>query len=88
MTSPERWEVTQLIKSGVLSVKDYPDFDDETGQVQCLSDMHQRAPKETPPLFTYLSRGIIAGFLWHSIAFHHYSASCQCAEVHTHLLAI
>ncbi|CAL5229034.1 g12281 [Coccomyxa viridis] len=32
MTSPERWEVTQLIKSGVLSVKDYPDFDDETGQ--------------------------------------------------------
>ncbi len=35
MTSPERWEVTQLIKSGVLDVKDYPDFDDETGQVQC-----------------------------------------------------
>ena len=36
MTSPERWEVTQLIKSGVLSVKDYPDFDDETGQVHRL----------------------------------------------------
>ena len=36
MTSPERWEVTQLIKSGILDVKDYPDFDNETGQVQCL----------------------------------------------------
>ena len=38
MTSPERWEVTQLIKSGVLDVKDYPDFDDETGQVQRFPD--------------------------------------------------
>lgn len=33
MTSPERWEVTQLIKSGVLDVTEYPDFDDENGQV-------------------------------------------------------
>ena len=33
MSSPERWEVTQLIKSGVLDVTEYPDFDDETGQV-------------------------------------------------------
>lgn len=38
MTSPERWEVTQLIKSGVLDVKDYPDFDDETGQVHRLPE--------------------------------------------------
>ena len=29
LTTPERWEVGQLIKSGVLSVKDYPDFDAE-----------------------------------------------------------
>lgn len=36
MTSPERWEVTQLINSGVLDIKDYPDFDDQSGQVQCL----------------------------------------------------
>ena len=57
MTSPERWEVTQLIKSGVLSVKDYPDFDDETGQVPCPPDMHQPAPKETISV-TYLSKGI------------------------------
>ena len=34
LTSPERWEVTQLIKSGVLSVEEYPDFDDEHGQVR------------------------------------------------------
>ncbi|CAL5218454.1 g135 [Coccomyxa viridis] len=32
MTSPERWEVTQLINSGVLDIKDYPDFDDQSGQ--------------------------------------------------------
>ena len=34
MSSPERWEVTQLIKSGVLDVTEYPDFDDENGQVR------------------------------------------------------
>lgn len=31
MTSPERWEAQQLINSGVLSVKDYPTFDEEHG---------------------------------------------------------
>ncbi|KAK9073702.1 hypothetical protein SSX86_006296 [Deinandra increscens subsp. villosa] len=30
MSSPERWEAQQLIASGVLSVKEYPMFDDET----------------------------------------------------------
>ncbi|KAK9857173.1 hypothetical protein WJX84_001063 [Apatococcus fuscideae] len=29
LTSPERWEVNQLIKSGVLSVSEYPTFDEE-----------------------------------------------------------
>ena len=37
LTSPERWEVTQLIKSGVLSVEEYPDFDDEHGQVRAAA---------------------------------------------------
>ena len=41
MTSPERWEVTQLIKSGVLDVTEYPGFDDEDGQVGNLS-LHLR----------------------------------------------
>ncbi|GKC63750.1 probable pre-mRNA-splicing factor ATP-dependent RNA helicase DEAH5, partial [Tanacetum coccineum] len=30
MSSPERWEANQLIASGVLSVKDYPMYDEET----------------------------------------------------------
>lgn len=34
LTSPERWEVTQLIKSGVLDPTEYPTYDEE-GQV-CL----------------------------------------------------
>ncbi|CAP95939.1 DEAH-box ATP-dependent RNA helicase prp22 [Penicillium rubens] len=29
MTSPERWEIRQLIASGVASAADYPDIDDE-----------------------------------------------------------
>ena len=32
LSSPERWEVKQLIASGVLDVKDYPTFDEEDGQ--------------------------------------------------------
>ena len=31
MTSPERWEISQLIKSGVLDPSEYPDFDEEGG---------------------------------------------------------
>jgi len=31
MTSPERWEVAQLIKSGVLDVTEYPNYDAEGG---------------------------------------------------------
>ncbi|KAI3464059.1 hypothetical protein Pfo_020722 [Paulownia fortunei] len=31
MSSPERWEIQQLIASGVMSVKEYPMFDDEEG---------------------------------------------------------
>ncbi|KAL4525206.1 hypothetical protein Ndes2526A_g07284 [Nannochloris sp. 'desiccata'] len=31
MTSPERWEISQLIKSGVLDPSEYPDFDEDAG---------------------------------------------------------
>lgn len=31
LTSPERWEISQLIKSGVLDPSEYPDFDEEGG---------------------------------------------------------
>lgn len=33
MTSPEKWEINQLIKAGVLDVTEYPTFDAEDGQV-------------------------------------------------------
>lgn len=36
LTSPERWEITQLIKSGVLDVTEYPTFDEEEGVSRCL----------------------------------------------------
>uniref|UniRef100_A0A0E0PXH9 RNA helicase n=1 Tax=Oryza rufipogon TaxID=4529 RepID=A0A0E0PXH9_ORYRU len=32
MSSPERWEMKQLIASGVLNAKDYPAFDDEDSE--------------------------------------------------------
>ncbi|GAB4818028.1 hypothetical protein N2152v2_005074 [Parachlorella kessleri] len=31
MTSPERWEIAQLIKAGVLDVSEYPEFNEEEG---------------------------------------------------------
>lgn len=31
ITSPEKWEIKQLISAGVLDKADYPDFDEETG---------------------------------------------------------
>ena len=37
LTSPERWEITQLIKSGVLDVTEYPTFDEEEGVSSVLS---------------------------------------------------
>ena len=40
MSSPERWEVTQLIKSGVLDVTEYPTFDEEGGTVRARSLCH------------------------------------------------
>ncbi|TMW55938.1 hypothetical protein Poli38472_008586 [Pythium oligandrum] len=33
MSSPERWEARQLINSGVLSIEDYPTFDEDHGLV-------------------------------------------------------
>lgn len=31
MTSPEKWELKQLISAGVIDKSEYPDFDEETG---------------------------------------------------------
>eukprot|EP00884_Botryococcus_braunii_P019060 jgi/Botrbrau1/5838/Bobra.0366s0019.1 len=38
LTSPERWEVTQLIKSGVLDVTEYPTFDEEGQGIMNVDD--------------------------------------------------
>jgi hypothetical protein len=45
LTSPERWEVTQLIKAGVLDVTEYPTFDEE-GQVRACRPCHSNKPSE------------------------------------------
>ena len=44
MTSPERWEITQLIKSGVLDVRDYPTFDEEEGVSICSAACQHSQP--------------------------------------------
>ncbi len=31
LTSPEKWEIKQLISAGVLDMRDYPGFNEETG---------------------------------------------------------
>ncbi len=31
LTSPEKWEIKQLISAGVLQPSDYPGFDEDTG---------------------------------------------------------
>lgn len=56
LTSPERWEVKQLIASGVLKPEDYPDFDDETGQGVLHTDLEAEQEfeidiNEDEPLF-------------------------------------
>ena len=49
LTSPERWEVTQLIKAGVLDVTEYPTFDEE-GQVNVLPHAMARSSPCCPVL--------------------------------------
>eukprot|EP00049_Salpingoeca_infusionum_P022932 m.9592 g.9592 ORF g.9592 m.9592 type:complete len:1278 (+) comp5472_c0_seq1:307-4140(+) len=38
LTSPEKWEIKQLIAAGVLDKRDYPDFDEETGIMPHLDE--------------------------------------------------
>jgi len=56
MTSPERWEIKQLISSGVLSAKDYPDIDEEynatlrgEGEFEEEEDLDIEVKGEEPP---------------------------------------
>ncbi|KAJ3119772.1 DEAH-box ATP-dependent RNA helicase prp22 [Nowakowskiella sp. JEL0407] len=53
LTSPERWDLKQLIASGVLSVKDYPDFDEDLGTLNYEEKEEELdiEIKEEEPLF-------------------------------------
>lgn len=52
LSSPERWEIKQLIASGVLDPSEYPNFDDENGMlndVETEEDMDVEIREEEPP---------------------------------------
>ena len=56
MTSPERWEIKQLIASGAVSAQDYPDIDEEynttingEGQFEEEEDIDIEVREEEPP---------------------------------------
>lgn len=59
MTSPERWEIQQLIASGAASAADYPDIDEEynatingEGQFEEEEDVDIEVREEEPPFLT------------------------------------
>ena len=56
MTSPERWEIKQLIASGAISALDYPDIDEEynatlagEGDFEAEEDVDIEVREEEPP---------------------------------------
>ncbi|KAF0989303.1 hypothetical protein HZS_1471 [Henneguya salminicola] len=53
LTSPERWELKQLIAAGVLEKSEYPDFDEDTGilpqDVNSDEDLEIELKEEEPP---------------------------------------
>lgn len=65
LTSPERWEITQLIKSGVLDVTEYPTFDEEEG----VSHFHKTLLQASA--VPYLSRKHLSAIAF-PMSFNHY----------------
>lgn len=53
MSSPERWEAQQLINSGVLSIEDYPTFDDDHGlmNIEPTEENFEVELNEDEPIF-------------------------------------
>uniref|UniRef100_K3WHT1 RNA helicase n=1 Tax=Globisporangium ultimum (strain ATCC 200006 / CBS 805.95 / DAOM BR144) TaxID=431595 RepID=K3WHT1_GLOUD len=53
MSSPERWEARQLINSGVLSIEDYPTFDEDHGlmDVEPTEENFEVELNEDEPIF-------------------------------------
>ena len=38
LSSPERWELTQLVKAGVIDITEHPDYDEESGGLVVADD--------------------------------------------------
>ena len=52
LSSPERWEIKQLIASGVLKASDYPNFDEEHGvmdNMETEEELDVEIREEEPP---------------------------------------
>lgn len=53
LTSPERWEIKQLISSGVLDAADYPDLDEEihnpSAQMEVEEELDVEVREDEPP---------------------------------------
>lgn len=59
MTSPERWEIRQLIASGVAKASDYPDLEEEynatlrgDGELELEEDIDIEVREDEPPFLT------------------------------------
>ncbi|ESZ91578.1 ATP-dependent RNA helicase DHX8 [Sclerotinia borealis F-4128] len=59
MTSPERWEIRQLIASGVVKASDYPDLNEDynatlngEGEMELEEDVDIEIREEEPPFLT------------------------------------
>jgi ATP-dependent RNA helicase DHX8/PRP22 len=49
MTSPERWEIRQLIASGVVKASDYPDLNEDYDETKLEEDLDIEVRHEEPP---------------------------------------
>lgn len=61
MTSPERWEIRQLIASGIAKVPDFPDIDYGTalkgdGEMELEEDFDIEVREEEPPFLAGQTR--------------------------------
>lgn len=59
ISSPERWEITQLVASGVLDKSELPTFDEEHGMLnteETEEDMEVEIIEDEPPFLEYAPR--------------------------------
>lgn len=63
LTSPEKWEIKQLIAAGVLDPTEHPDFDEETGVMPQVDegddeDIEIELVEEEPPFLSGQTRNV------------------------------